>query len=180
MEHSFVICAYKESPYLEECILSLKAQIQTSEIMMVTSTPNSHISALAEKYHIPLYINEGENGITQDWNFGYSKADTEYVTIAHQDDVYVPSYTQNILRAMRKEPNALIAFSDYGELRNGEIVRNNTNLAIKRVLLTPLRLKALQKAYSSIPDLRSTKLLFGLSVDLTWKAGLSFDIDLGQ
>lgn len=39
--------------------------------------------------------------------------------------------------------------------------------------------KALQKAYSSIPDLRSTKLLFGLSVDLTWKTGLSFDIDLG-
>jgi len=149
MEHSFVICAYKESPYLEECILSLKGQIQTSEILMVTSTPNSHISALAEKYHIPLYINEGEKGITQDWNFGYSKADTEYVTIAHQDDVYVPSYTQNILRAMRKEPNALIAFSDYGELRNGEIVRNNTNLAIKRVLLTPLRLKALQKAYAA-------------------------------
>ena len=39
--------------------------------------------------------------------------------------------------------------------------------------------KALQKAYSSIPDLRSTKLLFGLSVDLTWKAGLEFNIDLG-
>ena len=38
---------------------------------------------------------------------------------------------------------------------------------------------ALKKAYSSIPDLRSTKLLFGLSVDLTWKTGLSFDIDLG-
>ncbi|MBQ1816388.1 MAG: hypothetical protein II122_02495, partial [Bacteroidaceae bacterium] len=37
----------------------------------------------------------------------------------------------------------------------------------------------LKKAYSSIPDLRSTKLLFGLSVDLTWKTGLSFDIDLG-
>jgi hypothetical protein len=36
----------------------------------------------------------------------------------------------------------------------------------------------LQKAYSSIPDLRSTKLLFGLSVDLTWKTGLTFDVDL--
>ncbi len=36
----------------------------------------------------------------------------------------------------------------------------------------------LKKAYSSIPDLRSTKLLFGLSVDLTWKTGLTFDIDL--
>ena len=38
--------------------------------------------------------------------------------------------------------------------------------------------KALQKAYSSIPDLRSTKLLFGLSVDLTWKAGLEFNVNL--
>ena len=36
----------------------------------------------------------------------------------------------------------------------------------------------LQKAYSSIPDLRSTKLLFGLSVDLTWRTGLTFNVDL--
>lgn len=36
----------------------------------------------------------------------------------------------------------------------------------------------LKKAYSSIPDLRSTKLLFGLSVDLTWKPGLTFDVEI--
>ena len=36
----------------------------------------------------------------------------------------------------------------------------------------------LKKAYSSIPDLRSTKLLFGLSVDLTWKTGLTFDVEI--
>ena len=36
----------------------------------------------------------------------------------------------------------------------------------------------LQRAYSSIPDLRSTKLLFGLSVDLTWKEGLTFNVNL--
>lgn len=36
----------------------------------------------------------------------------------------------------------------------------------------------LQRAYSSIPDLRSTKLLFGLSVDLTWKTGLTFNVNL--
>lgn len=146
MEHSFVICAYKESPYLEECILSLKGQILLSEILMVTSTPNEHISSLAEKYHIPLYINEGEKGITQDWNFGYGKAVTKYVTIAHQDDVYAASYTQTILKAMQQEPEALIAFSDYGELRNDETVRSNTNLRIKRLLLSPLRFRRLQKA----------------------------------
>jgi hypothetical protein len=35
---------------------------------------------------------------------------------------------------------------------------------------------ALQKAYSTIPDLRSTQMLFGLSVDLQWKAGLNFNV----
>ena len=36
----------------------------------------------------------------------------------------------------------------------------------------------LKKAYSSIPDLRSTQMLFGLSVDLTWKPGLTFDVEI--
>ena len=35
---------------------------------------------------------------------------------------------------------------------------------------------ALQKAYSTIPDLRSTQMLFGLSVDLEWKEGLNFNV----
>ena len=37
---------------------------------------------------------------------------------------------------------------------------------------------ALQKAYSTIPDLRSTQMLFGISVDLTWKTGLTFNVPL--
>lgn len=43
---------------------------------------------------------------------------------------------------------------------------------------SPSRNPSLQNAYSVIPDLRSTQMLFGLSVDLTWKTGLSFDINL--
>ena len=35
---------------------------------------------------------------------------------------------------------------------------------------------ALKNAYSTIPDLRSTQMLFGLSVDLEWKAGLIFNV----
>ena len=37
---------------------------------------------------------------------------------------------------------------------------------------------SLQNAYSTIPDLRSTQMVFGLSVDLAWKPGLSFNINL--
>ena len=46
--HTFVICAYKESPYLEECIKSLKKQTLKSEIIISTSTPNDLIKKLAE------------------------------------------------------------------------------------------------------------------------------------
>lgn len=35
---------------------------------------------------------------------------------------------------------------------------------------------SLKKAYNTIPDLRSPEMELGLSVDLTWKAGLSFNV----
>ena len=64
-EHTFAVCAYKESPYLEECIKSLKNQTIKSNILIATSTPNDYIKGIADKYAIPYYINEGEGGITQ-------------------------------------------------------------------------------------------------------------------
>lgn len=41
-----------------------------------------------------------------------------------------------------------------------------------------LTIKSLASAYNTIPDLRSTKLQFGLSVDLEWKQGIQFDIPI--
>ncbi len=41
-----------------------------------------------------------------------------------------------------------------------------------------LNIKSLAKAYNTIPDLRSTKLQFGLSVDLAWKTGIEFNVDI--
>ncbi len=38
---------------------------------------------------------------------------------------------------------------------------------------------SLQGAYVTIPDLRSSQLSFGLSVDLDWRSGLTFNADLG-
>jgi hypothetical protein len=38
---------------------------------------------------------------------------------------------------------------------------------------------SLQDAYVTIPDLRSSQLSFGLSVDLEWRDGIVFNVDLG-
>ena len=39
-------------------------------------------------------------------------------------------------------------------------------------------IKSLKNAYVTIPDLRAAKLQLGLSVDLTWQTGLTFDVNL--
>lgn len=41
-----------------------------------------------------------------------------------------------------------------------------------------LNITSLKNAYNTIPDLRSTKLQLGLSVDLDWQTGIQFDIDI--
>lgn len=41
-----------------------------------------------------------------------------------------------------------------------------------------LKITSLKNAYNTIPDLRSTKLQLGLSVDLDWQAGLQFDVEI--
>ena len=139
MLHTFAICAYKESEYLEECILSLLNQDYKSKIIIATSTPNEHIRDLGKKYNIPIYVNEGEGGITQDWNFALSKVDTKLATIAHQDDVYEPDYTSSFVKALKGSKKPLIVFSDYGEIRNGVKTTEVSMLKIKKKMLLPLR-----------------------------------------
>lgn len=141
MTHCFVICAYGDSPYLEACIQSLKKQIVSSPIYLETSTPSDFIYKLADKYHILVYENHGEKGITQDWNYAYDHVSADWVTIAHQDDIYLSNYTEDLLNISRNVKKPLIYFSDYGELRNGTSVLNNKNLEIKRILLTRLKSK---------------------------------------
>lgn len=145
-KHTFAVCAYGESPYLEACIRSLKKQVVSSEILIATSTPNEHIQAVADKYHVPVYVNTGEHGITQDWNFALSKTSTPYATVAHQDDVYGKHYSQALYRYMEKATKPLIFFTDYAELRDGEVVKSNTLLKIKRLMLLPLRLPFFRKS----------------------------------
>ncbi|MCI9447137.1 MAG: glycosyltransferase [Lachnospiraceae bacterium] len=143
-DHTFAICAYKESPYLKECIESLKRQTVSTNIIMTTSTENDYIRNLAEKYQIPLYVNHGPGGIAGDWNFAYHCAATKLVTLAHQDDRYAPGYAADMLLRLGQARHPLIYFADYNELRNGEVVEKSTMLKVKRLMLVPLRLRKSQ------------------------------------
>lgn len=144
-DHTFAICAYKESAFLEECILSLMAQSVKTNVLIATSTPNDFIKGLADKYGITLHINEkavGKSDIASDWNYAVSCCGTKLVTIAHQDDIYYPEYAAEVLKYAGRAEHPLIIHTDYEELRDGERVRDNRLLRIKRLMLLPMKPKA--------------------------------------
>lgn len=143
--HSFVICAYNDSPFLIECIDSLMKQTIQSQIILTTSTPSGYIEDIARKYNIELFINYKGGSIARDWNFAISKAKTDIVTIAHQDDMYEPCYTEEVLRKLYNREKALIVFTNYGELREGVKTTRNRLLVIKRIMLLPFHIKWMQE-----------------------------------
>lgn len=135
--HTFVICAYGDSPFLEECILSLKNQTVKSTIILYTSTPSEHIEHLCQEYSIPYYVKQG-GGIGIDWNNALSFANTRFVTIAHQDDLYKVNYAEKILSEFHRDSKHAIVYSDYVEYRDGREIEANTNLKIKTLMLNVL------------------------------------------
>ena len=111
--HAFVICAYGESKYLEECIQSLLCQTIKSRILIATSTPNEFINELGRRYRLEVYINRDGRGIADDWNFAYAQADSKYVTLAHQDDIYEPTPMRaRRLRKYRIIKRGVVAFGN--------------------------------------------------------------------
>ncbi|PTR01626.1 glycosyl transferase family 2 [Mucilaginibacter yixingensis] len=137
--HTFVIAAYGESAFLDECVRSLLAQRVRSDVLIATSTPNEHIKNIAQKYGLKLIVNPGsQQSIAADWNFAIASANTSWVTIAHQDDVYAVDYVEQLISAIEACPSQpLLFFTNYNDIVNGGIRRFSANAVVKRLLLYP-------------------------------------------
>ena len=159
--HTFVVLAYKESSYLEECIKSVLNQKYPSKVVIATSTPNQYIENIADKYSLAIKVNPNPGkGIGYEFDFAVSCGETELTTVAHQDDIYDYEYSDCIVKAYLKNPNSLIVFSDYYEIRDKGNVYSNINLKIKRILLLPMR----SKKISSTKFGKRLSLRFGNSI----------------
>lgn len=133
--HTFAVLAYKESPYLEKCIESIKRQTVKSQIFISSSTPSKFLEKIAEGYNIPIIVSNQSEGIAGDWSFAYNRCKTKYVTLAHQDDIYLPEYTEQCLFYASRYKNNLITFTDYFELINERRSKPSLNLFVKRLIL---------------------------------------------
>jgi len=131
--HTFVVPTYGRPAWLAECLESLQRQTVASPIVVTTSTPNEHVSAVTAAHRVPLIVNPVSNGIAADWNFALAQASTPWVTIAHHDDWYAPAFAERCLEAGRAARDPLLVFSsaeEYAEGTTGQV----DNVIVKRAI----------------------------------------------
>ena len=68
-------------------------------------------------------------------------------------------------------PNATTAEKPSGETIDRVFVKDHTTVA-------NFKITSLKNAYNHIPDMRTSKINVGLAVDLSWKSGITFDVEL--
>lgn len=139
--HTFAVCAYGDSPYLEDCVKSLKRQSETSHIIICTSTPSEYIQAIGDIFHVQVFVRDGKNDIQDDWNFAYEMSDSRFVTIAHQDDVYHKDYAKTLKKRWQEYPDMIVFTTDCAIKKGDQVKTSGLVLGIKRGLRLPLRLK---------------------------------------
>lgn len=156
--HTFAVCAYGDSPYLEACLSSVKSQTVPSEILISTSTPSDFIFRMGEKYGVPVRVRtEGARGIGADWNAAFQAASGEFVTLAHQDDIYSRHYTERLLAAAGRYPDLVLFTGKSVTLKNGRAQRSGEIELVKEFLRLPLRFRNL----THITEVKRLALRFG-------------------
>ncbi len=130
-----MVPAYGESPHLSACLESLAAQTVKTAILIATSTPNDHIRRVADQHGVAVRINPHRGGIGSDWNFALQSATAPWVTLAHQDDLYLPQFASRTLQALAQYPAAVLAFTGYEEIQANRVRPVSTLIRIKLALL---------------------------------------------
>lgn len=88
-----------------------------------------------------------------------------------------------LIGALDPAAGGTITWADHKSFKSGDAGYDANRVFIrdaKTIATFTLKKNTLKNAYSTIPDLRSTQMLFGISVDLAWKAGLTFNVPIGS
>ena len=129
-----MVPAYGESPYLCECLDSLKSQSIPVDVLIVTSTPNKAIKLSALRYGLPVLVNPKGGTIANDWNFALKQGQSHLLILAHQDDIYHSDFAKCTFDFFARHQNCAIAFTDSNELINNQLMVNNSSELVKKFL----------------------------------------------
>lgn len=164
MKHVFAVCAYKDSPYLDECLKSLRDQRVKSSVIICTSTPSDFISQAASEYGLRLFVRDGTSSLGDDWNYALRQAVTvmgaSLVTIAHQDDVYEPDYLVALRTAFGLYPDMSVFCTRYRTIDAQGHDADSRAENVKRILRLGLRMRKL----AHLRLIKRSALVFGNAI----------------
>lgn len=112
---TFAIPFHKGKKYLKQAIESTLVQTRSDWALIVVDDcgPEDGVKELVESYcdaRLRYFRNEKNLGLAGNWNKCISLAQSEYVTLLHQDDVLLPNYMEMMLGAFKKYPNVSAVF----------------------------------------------------------------------
>lgn len=164
MDHVFAVSAYKESPYLEECLESLKKQREESPVIVCTSTPCDFIFQAAANHGYRVFVREGQSSLKDDWNFAIdcaiSELGAQFVTVAHQDDIYEPEYSLSLKKAFDLYPDMLIFCTRVKTIDKDGLVADSRAENVKRLLRMGIRMRKI----AHIKIIKRSALVFGNAI----------------
>lgn len=135
MNLTFVIPAFGKSEFLEECLHSLSIQTYPCKIVITTSNYSDWLAELAVRNGIDLINHSNGGSIANDWNFAINFPSSDIVVLAHQDDVYHPSFAMKIVEFLTHHPNVGFVFTDAYELTDCKISKYNLRILVKKILI---------------------------------------------
>ena len=146
--HTYVVLAYKESPYLEDCVKSVLNQKYESNVVIATSTPNKYIKDIAQKYNLKVVARPEKDrglGAASDFNFALTASESELITIVNHDEIYNYDYSFEVVSYYEKNKDSSIIFTRYYDIKDKETVYTSLNFTIKNFLLWPLKISKRSK-----------------------------------
>lgn len=116
MKFSVVIPSYNGEAYIEETLLSVLRQTRRADEIIVSDDRSSDRTLeICEKYRgegVRIYVNEeGPSGFVNGWNKAIARAEGEYISVLHQDDLLMPSFLEEAERALDACPGARHLFT---------------------------------------------------------------------
>lgn len=113
---SFAIPFYSSPAYLDRAVASVRAQTAADWVLVVSDDASPagdqsvRIAALDD--HRIRYVRNRKNvGMAGNWNLCLDRAETDLVTILHEDDEVLPGYASAMLAVAEADPVAVAFFS---------------------------------------------------------------------
>ncbi|ADI30629.1 glycosyltransferase family 2 protein [Methylotenera versatilis] len=141
---SIIIPVYGVEKYIERCAVSIFEQTNKDfEMVFINdcSKDNSEVILLdvisrykGASIDVRIIQHEVNKGISATRETGLNKAKGEYILYVDSDDYIAPNMVE-LMVARANDTNADIIYSDYYDLKNGELIYQNQSLSVRDPLL---------------------------------------------